>query len=152
MLKKTSKTIALVLSILILVLLCGCNMEKAELAIDNHNWTFRYAQNSEGEIIYCNSENKDLYENAEVLDLWNSAKGGVFMISDNNTQDTFAFTYKMNKENEDAFIYDFVYTKDDGNSETGVAVVSTTKENGNIEYTMIVTINGYSIYFYESIK
>ena len=63
MLKKTSKTIALVLSILILVLLCGCNMEKAELAIDNHNWTFRYAQNSEGEIIYCNSENKDLYEN-----------------------------------------------------------------------------------------
>ena len=30
MLKKTSKTIALGLSILILVLLCGCNMEKAD--------------------------------------------------------------------------------------------------------------------------
>ena len=152
MLKKTSKTIALVLSILILVLLCGCNMEKAELAIDNHNWTFRYAQNSEGEIIYCNSENKDLYENAEVLDLWNSAKGGVFMISDNNTQDTFAFAYKMNSEAEDSFIYDMIYTDKNDYSKSGKAVVSTTKENGNNEYTMIVTINGYSIYFYESIK
>lgn len=153
MFKLSKKAIAIILSIVSLMLLCSCNSSKEELSIYNHTWSFKYVQNSDGEIVYCNADNKALYEGAEVLDLWNSAKGGVFVISNNATQETFALECWEKEKTAEAFIYDIKYLIQEDDIAVGLAEVSkTVNENGNSEYTLIVSIEGYSIYFYESIQ
>lgn len=161
MVKFSTKVIAVILSLSTLILLCSCGQSR-EFAIEKHNWTFKYAQNSDGEVVYCNAENKDLYKDAKVVDLRNSAKGGVFMISDNDTQKTFAFHYELREEDETSLVYDTVYVlkkhvtdeqAPDWEAKGCLATVSkTTDENGNGEYSLVISVEGYSIYFYESIK
>ena len=96
--KKKTKIFIVMLLLLCLTILCGCNSSGEKLSIDNHTWEFNIVQNSKGEIIYCNSENQDLYENAEVLDLWNSIKDGIMLISNNATQETFSFDYDISQK------------------------------------------------------
>lgn len=149
--KKSIKTVAICLTLLSLIMLCGCSSGNENLSIDNHTWEFNIVQNSKGEIIYCNSKNQDLYEDAKVLDIWNSIKDGVILISNNDTQETFYMNYETNQINSENYIYDIEYT-DDNETIDGSAVVGiTTKENENDEYTLIISIDGYSIYFNEVI-
>lgn len=150
--KKRIKIILLCLTLLGLIMLCGCHFNNQNLSIDNHAWEFSIVQNSNGETIYCNFENQDLYEDAKVLDLWSSMKDGVILISNNYTQETFSMNYKINQTNSDDCIYDIEYA-DDEKSINGLAVVSVTeRESENDEYTLIISINGYSIYFNEIIE
>ena len=152
MFRFSKKAIAIALAVLSLISLCSCGSTHEELAINNHAWEFNYVQNDDGKIIYCNADNRDLYEEAEVLEFWNSVKGGVFIIENEETQESFGFVYKIKEENPDTFLYDMAYTSDDGAKYGSAVVRKTIKEEGNNEYTLIINIEGYSIYFYESIK
>ena len=149
MFKILKKATAVILALSSLLLLCSCGQPK-ELAIDNHNWSFVYAQNRDGEVVCCNRDNETVYKSAQVVDFLCRAKGGIFIVSNKETEDTFAFQYLPNQENPDSFIYDIRYITEN-ETLTGVAVVSKT-DNENGGYTMVITIEGYSIYFNGSAK
>lgn len=105
----------------------------------------------DGQIIYCIADNKELYDDAEVLDIWCNIDDGIMLISNNDTQETWEFTYSLTNKEQKAYIYDVLYSGDE--EITGIATVGiTTKQNENDEYTLIVTIDEYVLYFTEEIS
>ena len=150
--RKYKTLVCICLLFTLATMLCGCDNKKTDLSIDNHKWNFSHIQsNNNGEIIACSDENKYIHENAKILDIWCSIKDGVILISNNETQETWKFNYTLNEEDATSYIYDISYFEGD-EKKTGNAVVSTTLEtNENNEYTLILTIDGYSIYFSEEI-
>ena len=144
------KTICFCLLFVLGITLCGCNNAKEDFSINNHNWKFSHIQNNNGEIIACSDENKYIYENTKILDIWSSIKDGKILISNNVTQETWAFDYKLKEKNADNNIYDVTYTEQD-EKKSGLATVGiTSKENTDDEYTLILSIGDYVIYFYET--
>lgn len=145
------KLTTLLLSACILItLLTGCSSKVVE--IEEHNWKYSTIQNREnGQVIYCSTENKKLYEDAEVLDIWCSADDGILLISNNNTQETWSFTYSLNSKSSNSCLYDVRYSAD--NEVSGMATVGITdKANENDEYTLIITIDDYVLNFAEELK
>lgn len=132
------------------ITLCGCNSAKEDFSIDNHNWEFSHVQNNNGEIIACSDENKYTYENIEILDIWSSIKDGKILISNNATQEIWTFDYMLKEENADNYIYDVTYTEQDEKKSGFATVGITSKENTDDEYTLILSIDDYVIYFYET--
>ena len=145
------KLTTLLLAVCVLTtVLTGCNSQSIE--IEDHNWKYSTIQNSkDGQVIYCSTENKNLYEDAEVLDIWCSADDGILLISNNDTQETWSFTYSLNSKDSNSCIYDVKYSGD--NEVSGMATVGITdKVREHDEYTLIITIGDYVLNFAEKIK
>ena len=71
------------------------------------------------------------------------------IISNNETQESWTLDYTLKEKDETNTIYEITY-KSDGDTINGLATVSTTtREDGNDEYTLIISINNYAIYFTE---
>lgn len=139
----------LLLACVMLLSFSGCSSKKTK--IEDHNWNFSMVQNREdGQVIYCATDNKELYDGAEVLDIWCSIDDGIILISNNDTQETWSLTYSLTNKEQNTYIYDVLYSGDE--EITGIATVGiTTKQNENDEYTLIVTIDEYVLYFTEKI-
>lgn len=150
--RKFKTLICICLLFSLVTVICGCDNKKTDLSIDNHKWNFSHIQsNDSGEIIACSDENKYIHENAEILDIWCNIKDGEILISNNETQETWMFNYTLNEKDASSYIYNISYLEND-EKKTGNAVVSITSEtNENSEYTLILTIDSYSIYFTEKI-
>ena len=147
--KEKLKIFSLLLACVMLLSFSGCSSKKTK--IEDHDWKFSMVQNREdGQVIYCSDDNKELYDGAEVLDIWCSIDDGIMLVSNNDTQETWLFTYSLTNKEQEAYIYDVLYSSDE--EITGIATVGiTTKQNETDEYTLIVTIDEFTLYFTEKI-
>lgn len=129
----------------------GCSL-KNNLTIEDHEWKFSIAQNSEnGQVVYCTDNNQELYEDAEVLDIWCKMDDGIMLISNNDTQETWSLNYSLSNKASESYNYEVKYSADE--EKTGLATVGITKkQNENDEYTLIVSIDGYALHFIEEIS
>lgn len=76
---------------------------------------------------------------------------GVILISNNDTMETWQLNYALSSKEPECYIYDVTYNSEtekvSGNAVCGI----TEKYNDSDEYTLIISIGGYSIYFYETV-
>ena len=145
--KKSKIWISLCLIFILGLSLCGCD-SKAKLNIENHEWNFSMVQSAEnGEILYCSADTQELYEDADVLDLWNNIKDGKLLISNNDTQETWSLDYSLKSSDSNSNIYEVTYIADDVKTSGMATVGLTTRDNGDDEYTLIISIEEYAVYF-----
>ena len=132
------------------IMLCSCSSQQNDYSIENHEWEFYIVQSmGSGETIYCSEQQHQFNEDAEVIDIWNTMEDNKIIISNNETQESWTLDYTLKEKDETNTIYEITY-KSDGDTINGLATVSTTtREDGNDEYTLIISINNYAIYFTE---
>lgn len=136
------------LLLMLSVFLCACGGTKG-LSVENHVWKFSHVQGgADGTIIACPEETKDLYESARVLNLGCEAGDGVLTITNHDTQEQWKLTYRVNNTALESTIYDIAISGQSGHAALGV----TKYADGSSEYTLILSIQGYSVYFTEEIE
>lgn len=133
-----------------LILLCVCIgafsacSTGTKMNIEEHTWDFSHIQgNKNGEIIYCSDKNTSLYADAEILDLSCTAESGIITITDNANAKSWKINYSVNNTLGESTIYDISVDGISGNA----SVSKTTYDDGSFEYTFIISIDGYAIYF-----
>lgn len=144
------KTMSKYLKNIILVFLCmcivsftACNTEN-EFHSEDVTWKFSHIQsNTDGEIVYCSEENASQYSNAKLLDLSCTIKKGIITITENTTSQSWDIAYSINNSLGESIIYDVSIDSISGNAAAG----KTTYSDGSFEYTFIISLNGYSLYF-----
>ena len=122
-----------------------------DFSVENHEWVFSNALDSEaGVVIGCSEAEKENYPEAEVMDLTCEASDYVMVLGDGNGN-SYEVSYRLKTKNLNAKIYDLVYENDEGKI-SGTALSSVTEYyRGKFEYTMIIDLGGYALYFTEKI-
>ena len=129
------------------VFLCACGGTNG-LSVENHVWKFsRIQDSSDGVIIGCPEDTKGRYESARVSDLGCEASDGILTITNHDTQEQWELTYRVNNATPESTIYDIAIAGQIGYAALGI----TTYSGGGSEYTLILSIQGYSVYFTEEI-
>lgn len=127
------------------------NPLSADFDIEDRGWNFTIIQSQEnGEVIYCSENEKEFYPEAEVISLSLSTEDDnrlVLLAISGAERKNAVIEYSINRRTRGGNIYDL--TRDDG--ATGYASVGKTEYyGGESEYTLIITIGGYSLYFDEA--
>ena len=122
----------------------------SRLRIEKHDWQFSHIQknDSAGEIVFCAENKIGIYPSAEIADLSVRIKEDRNSILLDKTTaeegESWALGYKLKSRKASGAIYDVSYAE----NIKGNAVISKTKHsNGSQEYTLAITIGGYTLYF-----
>ena len=142
-------TLAAVCLAIIICLLIPLNKSIAQndLSIESHNWEFVLAQDNTGDIIICSSENAQLYENARVDQLLFKAEKGRIVLTSSKSGNAWELSCKINSQSPEGFIYEIAYGDLTGYAGTGI----TRYHEGGSEYTLHLSIGGYSIKFIDKL-
>lgn len=144
--KKSITSILLFLIIIFTFSLTACG-ENENLLIENHQWNFSIVQSKEnnGAIIACASDKKSLYEDAEVISLNCSFDNNILKLTEINNQKEWIFTCEKIKQSQTTT---YSLKSSNGSNSEGLATVSVTHyDNAIDEYTLIIAIGEYAIYF-----
>lgn len=137
----------LLVSVLMLTALCGCN-KKSEFALDGHTWSFTVMQDEGGGIIACSPETQELNPGAVAADFTAEATEDTLTLADDAAGESYDLTYELISEDTESAVYSVI---DAESKSEGLATVAVTEyEDGSSEYTLIVTLNGLSVYFVEA--
>ncbi len=132
--------------LLFLISSAGCS-QSSPLSLENHSWTFATLQSEEdGSIIACSDDKKPIYGDAKVMDLACQAEDGVLTLANTGTQEKWELSYRVNIHKPEAVIYDLSSADQSGHATVGV----TSYLSGDADYTLILSIDGYTLYFVES--
>lgn len=143
---------ALVLSLVAVLMICvisGCgSKDTRDFSVENHNWTFiNMVDNEKGTITACAEEQSELYPEAEVLELSCKASTNVMAIRDEETGNGAEVSYSGVGKDTNSITYELVY-QDGDETVKGMAVSSITEyAKGEYEYTLVVDLGGYALYF-----
>lgn len=163
--KKPSFWLILIAVLACIVLAVGFLTTPSSLRIEKHDWTFSNVLTKDG-VIFCSEELEYIW-NAEVTSLTLSVNENTLVLEHPETQNSWEFGYKLDSVSPSTTLYTITL----GDS-SGYAVVGETKRydddfadsmvivgNNDIsfslpanEMTLILSIDGYSIYFYEDIS
>ena len=127
------------------IALSGCS--KGDNTIQNHEWKFDIVQGTanDGAVIACSKDSQWVSETAKIIELSIQIKEGSLTIVNESDQETFVLSYKEKDLSGESRIYDVEY-----NGTKGIASVSKTTYQDKTEIpTLIISINEYSLYFYE---
>ena len=136
---KSSIVCTIILTIALLFNSCGSSL----ITIEHRTWEFSHIQNEEGAVVYRSeaAEKQHLFDEAEVIDL--SCSIGKNMMTLATDARSWNISYTIDGDSNGSTMYDLSY-----NGSDGYAIVSkTVRDNGNNEYTMIVVLGGYTVYF-----
>lgn len=140
----------LLASVLMIAILCGCDADTAALTIEDHEWTFTVMQDGSGDIIACSADKQEQNKDAIIAEFTVETNDDTLILSDAATDESFNFEYTLEIENSDSTIYSISNTDNDAH---GMATVGITDyDDGGSEYTLIISLSGYSIYFVETIE
>lgn len=130
------------------LLLSSCG-KALDLTLDGHIWRFTVVQAGEnGEIVACSADKKVSYEDAEVVELACEAQDGSLTLSRKDTGESLTMACEIYSENAESAIYSLWTDEQSGLATIGV----TTYQNGGSEYTLIVVLGEYTLYFTETIS
>ena len=130
------------------LLLCGCG-KALDLSLDNHTWRFTVVQAGEdGTVVACSAEQQVSYDAAEVIELSCEAQDGLLTLSRADTGESLTLAYQTYNENAESAIYSLWTDEQNGLATVGV----TTYQGGKSEYTLIVVLGDYTLYFTETIS
>ena len=139
---------------LMLSMISGCgNKNDYDFLIENHNWQFSSMVDSEhGTIAACSEEMAEVNPEAEVRDIVCMANSNVLAIRDAETGNGKEISYSGIAKDTNSLTYKLVMQ--DGNETIeGMAVSGITEyAKGEYEYTLVVDIGGYALYFYEKVE
>lgn len=129
--KKSS--ILILFSVFLMFVLSGCGKkETRDFHMENHAWTFSEVVGSEN----------------PVSDLECSAVDETLTIQSANG-DKWELTYKISGKDTNSLIYELEYVNGT-EAVKGMAVSSITEyAKGKYEYTLVIDLDGYAIYFYD---
>lgn len=139
--KKIRNTFCVLFALIMCLMSGGCASAN-ELAIENHNWQIARVQFAESaEIIYCSADEANLHQDAEIIDLSCTAENGVLIITNNPDGQTWTLNYSDMDSAPEAVSYKI-------NDNNGNAVVGkTTYHDNSFEYTLIISVDNYVMYF-----
>lgn len=121
----------------------GCTQNSFNISVAEHDWQFTVARSSEdGSALFCAEEVKDRYDGAEVADIQCTVADGKLTITNLGLGSALTLDYALTSSSAESAIYAL-----SGGAE-GIASVGITRYNGDeSEYTLIVTVEGMSVYF-----
>lgn len=135
------KLFALILTIVLLLTGCGTPAAR-KYYIEEKDWQVVTVQSTEdGRVLWVGEDAQALYPEAGLLTLTCKAEGGrlVFTTADQ----THEGSYALQQSDDNAAIYTVTVGE-----ETGPAAVSvTTYGDGRAEQTLVMQLDGYSLYF-----
>ena len=139
-----------VITVFMLLVISGCgSKDTRDFNIENHSWVFSNMVSSEnGEIVSCGETVSEQYPDVPVITMTCNAVDGILSVetADGERLD---FSYQMTGKDTNSLIYELVYQKSD-EAVKGMAVSSMTEyAKGKYEYTLVVDIDGYAVYFYD---
>lgn len=145
--KKSPRIAGITMSLIMSLFLSGCG--QGSLTIENHDWTFFNIQSgADGSIIACSDEKASIYDSAEIMNLDCEAENGVLRVINRDSDEKWELPYSVNTVKPEDSIYDI-----SNGDKSGFASVGVTKyQDGKSEYTLIISIDGYNLYFYEPIE
>ena len=141
------------ISIMMIFVISGCGSKNDfDFLIENHVWQFsNMVDNEKGEVVVCSEEMIDAYPDAKVMDITCKAATNVMAIQDTATGNGEEISYSRIGKDTNSLTYKLVLQREDNTIE-GMAVSSVTEyAKGEYEYTLVVDIDGYALYFYEKI-
>lgn len=144
--KKTIKSLLFVLITIFAFSLTACG-ENENLLIENHKWNFSIVQSKEnnGAIIACASDKHALYENAEIISMDCSFNNNILKLTENSNSKEWIFACEKIKQSQTTT---YSLKSSNGSNSEGLATVSVTHyNNASDEYTLIIAIDEYAIYF-----
>ncbi len=149
--KKKLRILSLAITLLALISLVSCSNKLAVDAKDK-NWAFVMVSNDRtGDVEYSSAEFKLIYPEANKADLSVKFADGKLTLIDREMQMPYPGTYKLEKKSSDGAFYTFTIQAD-GEVFSGKASVTEAKlHDDSVEYTLILTVDGYNIYF-KSVK
>ncbi|MBQ2847583.1 MAG: hypothetical protein IJE74_04935 [Clostridia bacterium] len=138
--RKTRNIFLLLLVLVICLISAGCSSAN-NLAIENHKWQISRIQLSEsGTIAYCSSDEADLHQDAEIIDLSCAASNGEIQITDNTNNREWVLEYSEANAAPESTVYEI-------NGNNNAVVGKTTYHDGSFEYTLIISVDDYVMYF-----
>jgi hypothetical protein len=138
---ETKKVIAVLLLLAIcLSLLPSCG--KSDLSIDGMEFEFLHARKGDKMLVLaCASSLADKYKSAKTVDYTLTANKKVLTVTGEGG--TYTGEYKVYKRFEESVLYEINI-----GVEPGFASISEkTLEDGTVEYTLILSVRGYSVTF-----
>ena len=135
------KLFALILAIVLL--LTGCGTPAAQkYFIEGKDWQVVTVQSTEdGRVLFVGDGTQALYPEAGLLTLTCKAEGGRLTFT--TADQTHEGSYSLQQSDDNAAIYTVTVGE-----ETGPAAVSvTTYGDGRAEQTLVMQLDGYSLYF-----
>lgn len=136
------KLFALILTIVLLLPGCGTPAATQKYFIEGKDWQVVTVQSAaDGRVLWVGEGAQTLYPEAGLLTLTCKAEGGrlVFTTADQ----THEGSYALQQSDDNAAIYTVTVGE-----ETGPAAVSiTTYGDGRAEQTLVMQLDGYSLYF-----
>ena len=137
---------SLFLALIILILtISACGSEK--IRIENYEWKMRSVMHTENDQLRVDAvdENDNAHTEAKIVDMTLTAKDGKIIITDATNNKTYEGAYNVSAKTPRSTDY---HVTIDGIS--GYATVAmTTYADGTKEPTLPISIDGYSLYFYE---
>lgn len=134
------KLITAILLFMFCICISGCSNNNQKTT-----WNMRSIQDNNGEVIYCSNESKDVYSNAIVKDVVCILQGSSVIITDNSSSNKWIGTCTKMDSSQD--IYEIIFD----NNKKGVLSKSVTKyEDTTKENTLVVSCEGYTLYFTEN--
>lgn len=124
--------------------LAACNSGQTD--IYGHDWHFDNVGSvqNEGEVIACSADSPARTQDAVVTELYISVCDDCLEITDDSGM-SYVFAYSVCQADGQTAVYDIVY-----NERKGMASVSNTfYYGGDSVLTLVISIDGYSLYFYE---
>lgn len=114
-----------------------------DFSIENHDWEFILIQDKSGDIAICSFENAQLYEDAKVDQLMIEAEKGRIVLNSSKSGNSWELSYNINNKSSEGNIYEIAYGDLTGYAGTGI----TRYHDGGTEYTLHLSIGGYSVKF-----
>ena len=141
-------------ALLIIAAISGCGSKNDfDFLIENHVWQFSNMVSSEdGSIVACSEEIAESHPEAKVMELTCKASTNVMAIRDAKTGNGAEISYSGIGKDTNSLTYKLVYQNGDEIIE-GMAVSSITEyAKGQYEYTLVIDIDGYALYFVEKVE
>ena len=138
---ETKKVIAVLLLLAIcLSLLPSCG--KSDLSIDGMEFTFSHARKGDKMAISaCSSALAEKYKGAKVVDYTLTTDNKVLTVTGEGG--TYTGKYKVFERFEESVVYKINIGEEQGHA----SISAKTREDGTVEYTLILTIKGYNVTF-----
>ncbi len=142
------KILSMFLTTIMIFTLSACGGDV--VAIEDYEWKMRTAASNDieaaqapDELIIAVGEADALYPEAEIVDLTLNAKDGAITITDRTNNKTYSGTYEVQQKTPKGTDYEIII-----NGVSGYATVSPTEYYDGSEIpTLLININGYSLYF-----
>jgi len=133
-----------------LLVISGCgSKDTRDFNIENHNWIFSNMVSSEsGEVTACGESVSEKYPDVQTIVMSCEAEDGNLTIGVADAP-VLEFQYQASGKDTNSLIYELTY-QNGSEVVKGMAVSSITEyAKGEYEYTLVVDIDGYALYFYD---